>query len=214
MPEKKELIPRFTTPLQWAADWPQTRVQDRIDRKAWNKPAKQYVTALVRELSLMGATSVSISSNLQVGGDGEWLPSQPTPRNPSVTVYFTKPEVEDFTWQDVLRLTDPDVKPEDVENAYRELSKKFHPDNKLTGDHALFVALADAKRKALGWIRGDHLTAKSFALACDRYTEVKWNIKGVQVMVAALRAVERSGASQLLDRTLKGFQQLAAGTGV
>ena len=52
------------------------------------------------------------------------------------------------------------------------------------------------------------------AMACDRYDEVRKNIRGITLCIDALRALERHGSSAILERAFRGFTALpASGSG-
>lgn len=55
-----------------------------------------------------------------------------------------------------------------------------------------------------------HRKGRQLVIACDRYTRCRWNLRAIGLAVDGLRAVERSGASQLLDRAFAGFRALPA----
>lgn len=55
--------------------------------------------------------------------------------------------------------------------------------------------------------------AKQHALACDRFTWPKDNLRAIGRAVAAMREIERTGTSELLDRTFQGFRALPPGRG-
>ena len=48
-------------------------------------------------------------------------------------------------------------------------------------------------------------------IACDTWERVHENIRAIGLTVAGLRAVQRAGASQLLNRAFTGFKMLTAG---
>jgi hypothetical protein len=50
-----------------------------------------------------------------------------------------------------------------------------------------------------------------YVMACDLYDRVRWNMRALGLAIAGLRAVERSGASHILDRAVAGFAQLPSG---
>lgn len=50
----------------------------------------------------------------------------------------------------------------------------------------------------------------SLAIACDKWTSVEDNIWAIYLTVQAMRQIERSGASELLDRAFRGFDALPA----
>ena len=48
-------------------------------------------------------------------------------------------------------------------------------------------------------------------IACDLYERVRFNMRAVGLAIGGLRAVERSGATHLLDRAVAGFAALPSG---
>lgn len=50
-------------------------------------------------------------------------------------------------------------------------------------------------------------------MACDAWDSVRGNVRAVTVTINALRQIERSGASQLLERAFTGFAALPANAG-
>ena len=71
---------------------------------------------------------------------------------------------------------------------------------------------------AVYWIESSKAAGQSALLsrviACDRWTRVRDNMRAVGLAVAALRALERSGATQVIDRVFQGFAALPADAGV
>lgn len=51
---------------------------------------------------------------------------------------------------------------------------------------------------------------KQQVFACDTFTTVKDNIRAIGLTIAALRAVERYGASNMMERALSAFEALPA----
>lgn len=60
---------------------------------------------------------------------------------------------------------------------------------------------------AVYWLSRD---GKPMVMACDCWCRVRGNVRALGMAVAALRAIERSGASQLLERAYSGFAALPA----
>jgi len=52
---------------------------------------------------------------------------------------------------------------------------------------------------------------KPYALACDSYESLHANVRALALTIAAMRAIERHGATQLLERAVSGFAALPAG---
>jgi hypothetical protein len=57
--------------------------------------------------------------------------------------------------------------------------------------------------------RGHH----QYIFTCDLYQRVQWNMRSLGLAFAGMRAIERSGSTQILDRALSGFAQLPSGAG-
>lgn len=51
---------------------------------------------------------------------------------------------------------------------------------------------------------------KPFALACDQYAKVRWNIRAIQATLEALRTIERCGTTSMMEQAFSGFAQLPA----
>lgn len=49
---------------------------------------------------------------------------------------------------------------------------------------------------------------KPYVIACDTYNRVKFNLRAIGATVEALRAIERHGASQMLEQAFSGFAAL------
>jgi hypothetical protein len=54
---------------------------------------------------------------------------------------------------------------------------------------------------------------QQYVIACDLYDKVHWNMRAVGLAIDGMRAIERSGASHILDRAVAGFAQLGSGAG-
>lgn len=58
-----------------------------------------------------------------------------------------------------------------------------------------------------------HRVARNRVIACDRWDRVRDNMRAVGLAVEALRALQRSGATQVVDRVFTGFAALPANAG-
>ena len=56
---------------------------------------------------------------------------------------------------------------------------------------------------ALWWI--DPLRRETRVIACDMYPQVRDNVRAMGLALEGLRAIERSGATQILERTMQTF---------
>lgn len=77
------------------------------------------------------------------------------------------------------------------------------------GTHYVDDGNFDDPGTAVYWTdnRGEHV------MACDRWTKVYENEYAISVAIEALRTIERSGATQILDRAFAAFGALPPATG-
>jgi hypothetical protein len=73
-------------PLQWPMGWPRTRFSERHPSMARNFVRNR--DGVVRQLELLGATDMVVSSNLTTRVDGLPYANQREPEDPGVAVYF------------------------------------------------------------------------------------------------------------------------------
>lgn len=59
----------------------------------------------------------------------------------------------------------------------------------------------------------EDLQGRPRVMACDAWDSVRGNVRAIAVTINALRQIERSGASQLLERAFTGFAALPADAG-
>jgi hypothetical protein len=79
------MIPAY--PLQWPTGWPRTASLDRRIGM-FKMPAGKTRYLLSRELELLGAQDVVVSSNIMVRADGMPYARQPQVDDPGVVLYF------------------------------------------------------------------------------------------------------------------------------
>ena len=53
---------------------------------------------------------------------------------------------------------------------------------------------------------------RQMCFACDRFTTIDANLRAIELTIAALRGIERWGASDMMDRAFTGFTALDAPT--
>jgi hypothetical protein len=197
---------RETYPLQWPEGRPRTLIANRVTRGAWKRTTLQYKSELEKELEKLGARNVVITTNVLESHFGSKFPE---PRDPGVAVYFNRvPAEDDFSWQEVLGISNPDPKIEEIEGKFRELSKAYHPDNLQSGDIDLFKQLNEARKRAKAWVTGDYGREHEVIIECDRYTAIRHNMKAICIALYSLRRIEECGASGLLERAFKGFEAI------
>jgi hypothetical protein len=201
MAKKREpLTAQESHPLRWPDGWTRIRVPDRREKRQWQKTLKQYTAALVMELDRSGASMVVVTSNVSLDNK--------EPRDPGIAVYFTRRGDPDYSWMDILGVTDPSATMDQIDEAYKAKAKRAHPD--AGGDIALWLAVRKAYEAAKLWLQGKSENDQNLVIACDAYTEMRWNIQSIRITVAALRRIEDCGASGVLDRAFKGFAALPA----
>lgn len=200
-----DLIGKEAYPLSWPSGLPRTRIQDRKPQKQWKKPLNYYREALITELERFGVQdNIVISTNIQLNVRG--MLSGVEPRDPGVAVYFSRIKKPDFSWQDILGVTNPDPKIEEITRAYRELASKYHSDH--GGDAELFLQATKARDSAIAWINRKENAAHDHVIPCDQFNEVRLNLAAIKFTVDAFRQLERCGATMLLDRVFSGFAVL------
>ena len=192
-------------PLAWPQGWPRTRPQDQLGNKQWKLILPKCQEMLVKELERMGVSSMVLSTNIPVGLRGQLI-SGTAVRDPGVAIYFSLKQKVDFSWQEVLKIDNPYPTREEIEAAYRPLAVKFHPDH--GGDLESFKLVSQAKAKAIAWSEQREKQEHQHVIACDKWNEVRLNINAIRLALAAMRSVERSGVTGILERVFKGFEAL------
>lgn len=200
--EKKESYPLF-----WPEDWPRTRPQDQKSMPSWKRTANQYRESLATELERMGSPFAVISSNVPITMRGA-MTLGVEPRDVGVAVYFSRKIKEDFTWQDVLNIHDPDPSEQQIQESYRRLAAIYHPDK--GGDAQMFHSITRHRDNALRWINRKTDQHFDYVIACDQFKEVRLNMAAIAMTIKAIRQIERCGTSSLLERAFKGFSAIAA----
>ena len=136
-------------PLAWPALRPRTPGHRRRSA-GFALSLEQSQRELLRELRLLNARDVVVSTNVAVRRDGLFYASGPEPTDPGVAVYFDR----------------------------------FVP-------------------AGCGLVQ-----RRSFVIACDSYTRLRWNVRAVGVTIEALRAIARHGATEMLEQAFTGFAAL------
>ena len=192
---------REETKLHWPDGWERTRIQDRRRQSAWKKNLAGYREGLVRELELMGATSILISRS-----ENERL-------DPGVAVWFSlkKP---DLSWQDGLGIYQPAPTLNEIDDAYKAKAMKHHPDRE-GGDIEIFKKLGEYRKAARAWVLGEHDKRHEYVVPCDKFSEVRLNLAALRLAFSSFRSLERVGVPAILERTLdRAFRTaLTAGGG-
>jgi hypothetical protein len=109
-----------------------------------------------------------------------------------------------------------------TDHAFEELLRELNALGALKG--SIVVSTNVPPRNALGTPRNDghnvsdpgvaaYWTTKAHGervIACDRWATVRENLRALGLAVAGLRAMERAGATQILDRAFSAFGALPA----
>lgn len=182
-------------PLRWPEGQKRTRINSRDKRGQWKKPLSHYLNELQSELVKIKAVGVVITGDVEA-----------QKIDPGVAVYFSLPPAEaSGDWQEILGIDNPKPSEPEIDARVKELRTRFHPEKQGTGNLDMYLKVGDAALQAKAWATGNFGKKHERAIACDRYNEVRLNVKAIQVTIAALRRVEEAGAPGFLDRAFAGF---------
>lgn len=202
-------------PLRWPEGWIRTRIQDRKTKNIWKKTPLQYRENISEELEKLGARSGVVSTNVDpMSFANPQLVAASQRKDPGVAVYFSRPPADDFSWQEILGISVPDPQVALIDTRYRELAAKYHPDNSRTGDIEMFKLVNAARKSAVAWVTGAFDAEHQHVVACDLYTEIRWNMAAIRIALNSLRKLEECGASGLLERAFAGFKAIAENSSV
>jgi hypothetical protein len=177
--------------LEWPAGTPRTRINDRESNSQWKKTAREYEESVVKEFGRMGVVAIKITTNNTV-------------QDPAVAVWVSRQKQADYSWQDLLGITDPQPTKEEIAKAYRDKVAPFH-DDKPTKDIEMFILITKARDRALEWIQMTEGHLHNYAIACDRYKEARWNLNAIRLTIGAMRTIERCATSALMEKMFAGF---------
>ena len=181
--------------LRWPEGQKRTRINQREKRGQWKKPLSHYLKELEVELAKIKAVGVVVTGDVEA-----------QKIDPGVAVYFSLPPAEaSGDWQDILGIDNPKPSVAEIDARFKELRIRYSPDNLQTGNLDYYLKCEAAMREAKSWATGNFGKKHERAIACDRYGEVRLNVKAIQVTIAALRRVEESGAPGFLERAFAGF---------
>lgn len=181
--------------LRWPVGWNRTLIELRKNATQWKKPLEYYRGQVVRELTMMGATSILISRG----------PVNQERLDPGVAVWFSLVK-EDYSWQTLLGLG-PAPTLDEIDAAYRDKVKPVHPDRQDGGDVEMFKRLTGARKAARDWVLGTHTDRHEFVMALDHYTTLRSNLAGLSRAFNAFRSLQKMGMPTILERVLdKAFK--------
>jgi hypothetical protein len=183
--EHKDLVP-----LKWPSGWSRTLIGERKDRSVWKKSVSAYRDQVLKELGRVGASAVTISRN---------DPSKER-IDPGVAVWFSLKPAEDFSWQTGLHLDSPAPTLAEIDEAFRVLAMKHHPDK--GGDIEMFKRIRDYRDKAKAWVLGTNTTPLDNCIPCDRFVTQQQNLAAIRLALGAFRQLERVGIPAILERVM------------
>lgn len=182
--------------LRWPDGWERTRINDRVKQASWKKLYAGYRESAIKELTMLGATSILISRS-----NNERL-------DPGIAIWFSRKK-QDYSWQEGLGLDTPAPTLDEIDKAFEARAMKHHPDR--GGDIEIFRKLIEHRKNAKAWVLGTHEHAHDYVLACDRFTEARWNLAALKLAFQSFRSLERVGVPAILERTLdRAFGNLPA----
>jgi hypothetical protein len=186
---------REETKVRWPEGWNRTLIELRKKETQWRQTGEYYRAKLVRELTLMGATSILITRGTQAEER----------MDPGVAVWFSLVK-EDYSWQTLLGLG-PAPTLAQIDEAFRDRAKPVHPDRQDGGDPEMFKRLNEARRRAREWVSGTHADRHEYVMALDRYTTIRANTAGLWRAFANFRSLQKLGMPTILERVLdKAFK--------
>jgi hypothetical protein len=176
--------------LRWPPNTPRTRILDRRGNAHWKQDREKYNGVIITELTRMGAHTILFST-----AENERV-------DPAASIWFGMQRQEyDYSWQDGLELDNPGPTLKEIDDAYRKMAAKCHPDRADGGNVELFKQLAVHRRDARSWVLG---TRDELALCCpcDNFNETSLNLAALSFALAAFRRLDSVGIPGILDRTL------------
>lgn len=181
------------TKLKWPDGIERTRIKERGKQGRWKEGWVDTRKRLVEELERIGATSVLITRHEKEDLD------------PGVALWFSRVK-EDFSWQQGLGFDNPAPTLAEIDSAFREKARKYHPDNPQTGDPAMFKQFSEWHRAAKAWVTGTHKQAHEYVMAIDQYDEARLNLKALQLAFFYIRRLEDVGTPTIITQTLGAFR--------
>lgn len=181
--------------LRWPEGQRRTLIKLREDRKQWKKPLSHYLKELEEELEKLGAVGVVITGDPA----DERIDS-------GVAVYFSLPPAEATgDWQEILGIDNPKPTVTEIDARFKELRIRYTPDNRQTGNLEFYLKCEAAAREAKSWVTGDFGKKHERCIPCDRYNQVRLNVKAIQYTINRMRGIQDFGSPGFLDRAFAGF---------
>lgn len=150
----KKILNVDAYPLYWPETWPRSKQRTYSRYKVSFAKARDDIS---KELQLLGAYEIVISTNIPLRQDGLPYANLAEPKDPGVAVYWA----ERASW--------------------------------------------NSEKSDFDYIHR--------VIACDHWNEVRENMRAANLAIQALRALKRTGATQVIDKAFTGFTALPASTG-
>jgi hypothetical protein len=202
IPVKPEIKMHEQSPLRWPDGQFRTRIQDRAARNMWKRTPRQYMEMLAKEMGRLKAVEYLVSKNED-------------DRDPGVAVYFSRKAIDNYGWQETFGFIGKIPTEEEIQQAYHNLAKVYAPDNPLTGDPARFREITEDRDRARDWARGTQRREHEYGIGCDAFTEQRWNVCAITMMLGYIRKGEALGCTVMFEQVLSAFTKkaLTAGAG-
>ncbi len=202
LPEKPKAKMYEKAVLEWPQGQARTRLQDRADRKMWKRTPRQYLELLEKEMGRMKAVEYLISRDSEN-------------RDPGVAIFFSRKAIDNYGWQETFNLIGVVPTVQQIQTAYHKLAAIYSPDNQATGDPARFMEITEHRNRALDWANGAQRREHEYGIACDAFTEQRWNMHSITMTLGYLRRIEALGCTVMFEQVLSAFTKkaLTAGAG-
>ena len=188
MKSKPDIELKTMTPLRWPKDYPRTLIDNRRSNAGWKKPFGEYRDAIAAELSRMGVASATITLN------------QTDERDPGVALWFSMKAAENFDWQVGLGIDNPVPTLEEIDDAYKRLALKHHPDR--GGDVELFKKAGVYREEAKAYVLGSTTLQQDSCLPFDQFKTSKMNVAAALSALRHFRGLERLGMPFIVTRIM------------
>lgn len=185
------------TPLVWPAVRVRLRINDQKTNSSWKKTWGAYLLALEKEFKRMGVTRYIVTYN-----------ESHASRDPAVAVWFSRKKADNARWMDALGIDNPYPTLAEVDEAYRRLAPKYHPDRNPGIDPTKFTELTRARRAAMDFVRGQDQNQHELVIPCDTFREARHNLNAIVGTLRAIRTIERYGSSALYEQAFQAFTAL------
>jgi hypothetical protein len=201
IPDKKVKIYEQST-LRWPEGQARTRLQDRNDKNIWKRTPRQYTELLEKEMVRMKAVEYLVTRDAEG-------------RDPGVSVFFSRKAIDNYGWQEAFDLIGIIPNEQQITKAYHKLAAIYSPDNQATGDAARFREITDHRNHAMDWAKGAQRREHEYGIACDAFTEQRWNMHSITLTLGKLRQIEDLGCTVMFEQILSAFvkKALTAGAG-